>query len=340
MSVEINKPHVQRSGRPRTLIPLNRELNKSSISVLRFQDMVISDGKDRKFNFNRFRFLGVPTQRSIAKGKVVNAGRDDLVKELYALAIQEKQGHSILGHFKGGLVSYLRYIDSIAYIGDPFSLEIMFKCLKHYNAQRKRGKEISKAYGIQAILAWLLSKWGRYSDIRNLPIVPTKERSSTLTAYKVETELKSISRLLVNSLHKLMIHVEQSQTPSVHPMFSEELLTEQARLNNWSAIDLSNKRKAFRLCMMVPSVNKRNSNLSEEELKFNLLANHASRNSLYVFFMLTGMNHSVLSSMRRMEVKFKDINGGRYVFEGEKFRAGYKKIDSALGWLCCVIQWN
>ncbi|WP_045369447.1 hypothetical protein [Vibrio campbellii] len=331
MSDEINKPHVQHSGRPRTLIPLNRGLNKSSISVLRFEDMVISDGKDRKFNFNRFRFLGVPTQRSIAKGKVVNAGRDNLVKELYALAIQEKQGYSILSHFKGGLVSYLRYIDSIAYTDDPFSLEIMCKCLKHYNARRKRGKEISKAYVIQVILAWLLSKWGRYSDIRKLPIVPQKERSCALTAYKVETELKSISSLLVNSLHKLMSHVEQSQTPSIHPMFSEELLTEQARLNSWSAIELSNKRKAFRLCMMVPPVNKRNSNLSEEELKFNLLANHASRNALYVFFMLTGMNNAVLSSIRRMDVKFKDINGGRYVFEGEKFRAGYKKIDSSLG---------
>ncbi|MBF4280703.1 hypothetical protein EAY27_26850, partial [Vibrio anguillarum] len=90
-----------------------------------------------------------------------------------------------------------------------------------------------------------------------------------------------------------------------------------------------NKKYGFKKCMIPVPGTIKYSPLPLERLHRQVFYNQASRNWFFVFSMLTGMNKSVLANVRHEDVSFKNIGSGRFVFDGEKFRAGYKSLDNS-----------
>jgi len=314
-------------GRKRTKIVINKP--SASITPLRFEDMFLDCGCGVKSYTYRLRYRNIPTVKQIKAGNGVLAKRDDIVRDIHQRLTTLPEKKSNQGYFSG-LVSYFRYLDGINYQGDLFSNEIMGGCIKHFNNLRDKGEQVAKVEQIKTSLSFLLRQWNRESDLKALPEVAAKP-SSASKAFHVETELKPLSKVLVKGALTFQEAIENNQMLDIHPFFDDSLFSARAKRNGWTAHKVGVNRNGFKRCMkpMVPTIN--TSQLKLERLHRQVFYNHASRNWFFVFSMLTGMNKSVLANVRHKDVLFKSIGSGRFVFDGEKFRAGYKDLDNSCG---------
>ncbi|PSV32287.1 hypothetical protein [Photobacterium sp. GB-72] len=314
-------------GRKRTRIKI--EKNRAPIVQLSWKDMVLLCGDRRKAHTYRLRYLNAPTVKQIELGSEVLANRDDIVREIHQMLAPLPENQSKQHHFSG-LVYYFRYLDNIGYQGDAFSNAVMIDCIKHFNQLRDKGEQVSKALQIKDSLSFLLRQWSRESDLKTLPEVSAKSAALN-KAFQVELELKPLSKVLVKGALAFQEAIEKSKLLDIHPFFDEEMFSERAKSHGWTAHKIGTNRHGFRACMKPLAGTIKGSQLSSERLHRQVFYNHASRNWFFVFSMLTGMNKSVLANVRHKDIAFKSIGSGRFVFDGKKFRAGYKNLDNSCG---------
>ncbi|MBS9880837.1 hypothetical protein R7R52_09740 [Vibrio sp. 665] len=314
-------------GRKRTKITTKK--TSAPIILLRFEDMVLDSGNGYKAYTHRLRYLNVPTVNQIKSGNEVLANRDDIVREIHQKLNPLPKNRSKQTHFSG-LVSYFQFLDGIGYQGDLFSNAAMIDCIKHFNKLRERGELVSLAGNIKNSLSFLLRLWNRESDLKMLPEVAANLLAAN-KAFHVETELKPLSKILIKGALAFQEAIEKNELLEIHPFFDEQLFDEQARRNDWTPRQISIKKSGFKKCMKPQPGTIENSPLPLEQLNRQVFYNQASRNCFFVFSMLTGMNTSVLANVRYKDVSFKSIGSGRFVFDGEKFRAGYKSLDNSAG---------
>lgn len=326
-------------GRKRTKIAI--EKTRVLIIPLRFEDMVLDTGNGIKSCFYRLRYRNVPTVKQIKSGNEVLANRDDIVREIY-------QRLSLLPHkvtkqhYFSGLVSYFRYLDGIGYNGDLFSSAVMTDSIKHFNKLREKGMQVSAVIRIKDGLSVLLKLWNREADVKVLPDVVSSSPAAN-KAFHMETELKPLSKILVRGALAFEEAIEKNELLDIHPFFDEELFSEQAKSKEWTPPLTAQKKNGFKKCMIPVPGTIKDSPLPLERLHRQVFYNQASRNWFFVFSMLTGMNKSVLANVRHKDVSFKSIGSGRFVFDGEKFRAGYKDLDNSAGFSLrtkeLIIRW-
>ena len=326
-------------GRKRTKIAI--EKTRVLIIPLRFEDMVLDTGNGIKSCFYRLRYRNVPTVKQIRSGNEVLANRDDIVREIY-------QRLSLLPHkvtkqhYFSGLVSYFRYLDGIGYNGDLFSSAVMTDSIKHFNKLREKGMQVSAVIRIKDGLSVLLKLWNREADVKVLPDVVSSSPAAN-KAFHMETELKPLSKILVRGALAFEEAIEKNELLDIHPFFDEELFSEQAKSKEWTPPLTAQKKNGFKKCMIPVPGTIKDSPLPLERLHRQVFYNQASRNWFFVFSMLTGMNKSVLANVRHKDVSFKSIGSGRFVFDGEKFRAGYKDLDNSAGFSLrtkeLIIRW-
>ena len=314
-------------GRKRTKI--TKKKTSAPIIPLRFEDMVLDCGNGNKAYTHRLRYRGVPTVKQIESGSGVLANRDDIVRDIHQMLTPLPANKSKQRYFSG-LVNYFQYLDDIGYHGDLFSNAIMGDCIKHFNKLREKGAQVSKASQTQSSLSVLLRLWSRESDLKALPKVAASPLA-TDKAFHLETELKPLSKILVKGALAFQEAIEKNELLDIHPLFDEELFDEQAKRNGWTLRQIARKKYGFKQCMQPQARTIKDSPLPFERLNRQVFFNQASRNWFFVFSMLTGMNASVLSNVRHKDVSFKSIGSGRFVFDGEKFRAGYKNLDNSCG---------
>ncbi len=314
-------------GRKRTKIALKKK--SATVTALSYEDMVLNCGNGKRSYLNRLCYVNVPTIKKIASGNEILANRDNIVRTIFETLQPLPDSKSKESYFTG-LVDYFRYIDAKKYRGNIFDNEIMKNCLKHFNKLRNKGQYKSKATSIKLSLSFFLRQWNREADLKTLPEVPALAPSSGL-AFHVETELKPLSRVLIKGALSFKKAIEKKEFLNIHPFFDEKAFDELAQSNGWSKRQTSNKKKGFKGCMRAVSGTIKDSPLSLERLNQQVFYNHASRNWFFVFSMITGMNKSVLAQVRYRDVAFKNIGNGRFVFDGEKFRAGFKDLDNAVG---------
>lgn len=314
-------------GRKRTKITAI----KASVPVipLRFEDMVLDCGNGLKSYTHRLRYQNVPTVSQIKSGNAVLANRDDIVRDIHQRLTLLPVNQSKRAYFSG-LVNYFQYLDSINYQGDFFRNEVMSNCLKHFNKLSEKGEQVSIATQIKLSLSFLLRLWNRESDLRTLPEV-ARRASAQKKAFHVETELKPLSKVLVNGALTFQEAIEKNKQLDIHPFYDEERFNQQAKRYGWTSRQYLNKKRGFKDCMKPASGTIKTSPLPLERLHRQVFYNQASRNWFFVFSMLTGMNLSVLANVRHKDVSFKSIGSGRFVFDGEKSRAGYKSLDNSAG---------
>lgn len=314
-------------GRKRTKIT-TKKISKPIIPFC-FEDMVLDCGNGQKAYTHRLRYRNVPTVKQIESGIGVLANRDNIVRDIHQKLTHLPANNSKLVYLSG-IVSYFKYLDGIGYHGDFFSNAIMGDCLKHFNKLRDKGEQVSKVIQIKTGLSFLLRLWNRESDLKMLPEVRVRTLA-TNKAFHVETELKPLSKILVKGALAFQEAIETNELLGIHPFFDEELFSEQARRNGWTARQIGYKKRGFKVCMKPLHPNIKSSQLQLEQLNRQVFYNQASRNWFFVFSMLTGMNTSVLANLRYKDIAFKNIGSGRFVFDGEKFRADYKSLDNSAG---------
>lgn len=313
--------------RKRTKIALKKK--SAAVTALSHEDMVLICGNGKRSYLNRLCYVNVPTIKQIASGNEVLANRDNIVRTIFETLQPLPDSKSKESYFTG-LVDYFRYIDAKKYRGNIFDNEVMQICLKHFNRLRNKGQYISKASNIKLSLSFFLRQWNREADLKTLPEVPALAPSSG-QAFHVETELKSLSRILIMGALAFRTAIEKKEYPDIHPFFDEKSFLELAQSKGWSKRKISYKKRGFKDCMRSVSGTIKDSPLSLERLNQQVFYNHASRNWFFVFSMMTGMNKSVLAQVRYGDVAFKNIGNGRFVFDGEKLRAGFKDLDNAVG---------
>ncbi|MGF1701443.1 hypothetical protein L4D09_14185 [Photobacterium makurazakiensis] len=314
-------------GRKRTKIALNKPI--APVIPLRFEDMVLDGGNGLKAYTHRLRYRNVPAVKQIKSGNEVLANRDDIVRDIHQMLNPLPENKTKLGCFSG-LVAYFKYLDGIGYHGDLFRNAVMIDCIKHFNKLREKGVLVSVAEQIKNSLSFLLRQWNREADLKVLPEVAARTPAAN-KAFHVETELKPLSKVLIKGAVAFQEAIENNELLDIHPFFDEELFDEQARRNGWTLRQRAEKKKGFKWCMKPMGATLKDASLPLEQLHRQVFYNQASRNWFFVFSMLTGMNTSVLANVRHKDVSFKSIGSGRFVFDGEKFRAGYKDLDNSTG---------
>ncbi|MFA0482774.1 hypothetical protein [Vibrio sp. 10N.222.55.B11] len=314
-------------GRKRTKITTKK--TSAPIIPLRFEDMVLDYGNGRKAYTHRLRYRHVPTVKQIESGSGVLANRDGIVREIHQRLNSLPENWSKQGYFSG-LVTYFLYLDGIGYHGDLFTNAVMIDCLKHFNKLSEKGEQVSAAAQIKSGLSFLLRQWNREADLKVLPEVAALPLVAN-KSFHVETELKPLSKILVKGAVAFQEAIENNELLDIHPFFDEERFDEQAKRNGWTLRQGADKKKGFKQCMRSISANLKDASLPHERLHRQVFYNQASRNWFFVFSMLTGMNTSVLANVQHKDVSFKSIGSGRFVFDGEKFRAGYKDLDNSAG---------
>ncbi|CAI2291621.1 TPA: hypothetical protein ACVU44_000495 [Vibrio parahaemolyticus] len=314
-------------GRKRTKIALRKK--SATVTALSYEDMVLNCGNGKRSYLNRLCYVNVPTIKQIASGNEILANRDNIVRTIFETLQPLPDSKSKESYFTG-LVDYFRYVDAKKYRGNIFDNEIMQNCLKHFNKLRNKGQHLSKASSIKLSLSFFLRQWNREADLKTLPEVPALPPSSG-QAFHVETELKPLSRILIKGALAFRTAIEKKEYLDIHPFFDEKLFLELAQSKGWSKRKISCQKRGFKDCMRSVAGTIKDSPLSIGRLNQQAFYNHASRNWFFVFSMMTGMNKSVLAQVRYGDVAFKNIGNGRFVFDGEKFRAGFKDLDNAVG---------
>lgn len=312
-------------GRKRTEVVIKKTV--APIIPLRFEDMVLDVGNGNKCYPNRLRYRHVPTKKEIASGNCVLEERDAVVRKIYQALDPLPNNPTKINYFRG-VVCYFKYLDGIDYQGDLFSNSAMIDCIKHFNQIGKKGEQVAKSKNIKDGLSFLLKRWDREFDAMSLPLITARPPSES-KAFHVETELKPVSKLLLKGAFAFQEAIEKDQLLDIHPFFDEGLFKERAKKEGWTKSE--NKEHAFKWCMRPFNARIASSTLPLEQLHRQVFYNHASRNWFFVFSMLTGMNRSVLANVRYEDISFKDIGAGRFVFDGEKYRAGYKNLDNSAG---------
>ncbi|SON50122.1 conserved protein of unknown function [Vibrio tapetis subsp. tapetis] len=193
-----------------------------------------------------------------------------------------------------------------------------------------KGVQVSKVEQIKNSLSFLLRLWNRESDLKTLPEVAARPLVAN-KAFHVETELKPLSKILVKGALAFQEAIERKELLDVHPFFDEELFDDQAKRLGWTPNQIGSRKHGFKKCMNPQPGTVKSSPLSFDRLHRHVFYNQASRNWFFVFSMLTGMNSSVLANLRHKDIAFKSIGSGRFVFDGEKPRAGYKGLDNSAG---------
>ncbi|EGQ8650684.1 hypothetical protein ACUT7J_003373 [Vibrio cholerae] len=314
-------------GRKRTKITI--EKSSASVIPLRFEDMVLDSGNGLKAYTHRLRYRHVPTVGQIKSGNGVLANRDNLVKDIHQRLNPLPKNKTKQGYFSG-LVNYFQYLDGIDCQDALFSNATMINCIKHFNKLREKGEQVSIAQQIKCSLSFLLKQWNRESDLKMLPEVAAPPLVAN-KAFHVETELKPLSKVLVKGALTFQEAIEKNELLDLHPFFDEERFNEQAKRHGWTLHQMGTKKHGFKKCMKPTPPNLKESPLPLKKLNRQIFYNQASRNWFFVFSMLTGMNTSVLANVQHKDVLFKSIGSGRFVFGGEKFRAGYKGVDNSVG---------
>ncbi|MCG9579232.1 hypothetical protein L1D14_23810 [Vibrio tubiashii] len=314
-------------GRKRTKITTKK--TSAPFIPLCFEDMVLDCGNGNKAYTHRLRYRGVPTLKQIELGSGMFASRDDIVRDIHQTLTPLPANQSKQSYFSG-LVGYFKYLDGIGYHGDLFSNAIMGDCIEHFNKLREKGVRVSKAPLIKNSLSFLLRQWSRESDLKTLPEVAASPLAAN-KAFHVETELKSLSKILVKGALAFQEAIEKNKLLDIHPFFDEDLFDEQAKRLGWTPSQIGYKKRGFKRCMKPMAGTIKSSSLQLEQLNRQVFYNQASRNWFFVFSMLTGMNRSVLANVRHKDIAFKSIGSGRFILDGEKFRAGYKSLDNSAG---------
>ncbi|MAW98105.1 MAG: hypothetical protein CMN72_00345 [Sphingomonas sp.] len=247
--------------------------------------------------------------------KLINMKRDSFIRELYNLLPKDSQ--TAVTQFYS-ITEYIQWHDkhnSHLANQDYWNPSVIDDYMLYCSALCDKGGMKRTVWSSHtSVLRVLLNKLGKHKDATALPLISLDGEDPT--PYKglhPENELKPIAKLLIKAYRALERHFHDGTTPDIHPIYDEELSKQESlRLGQ-------NKKEQAQQVGAFKQVLRTNPN------------NPISQIAMMITFMFTGMNLTPMANMKIRDVKFKSLQGGKYIFEADKARAQHLEIDNAMG---------
>lgn len=313
-----------RTNKRKALQPSESMVRQSgSVEPLHIEDMVLNTSKPRLY-FKRLKYIGCPKLNSGDFGKsipqfkegveLIDARRDDFIRECYQL-IKDCTGASARVYFYG-LVNYLVWMDdsNVAIPEDGHLAWELIEAHMDWCEQQYRLGLISHSNHERGrkTISWLLRQNHRRHEAKKLPSI-NKVKTNT-KSLDLESELKPAVKALFNAYSNLLIHFRAGSIPSKHPLYDESLIEQVANKQGVTGRRLGAKKTAFAKVMHNTHQHK-----------------HIVEIAMMLTYMFTGMNKTPLSDMQISDVSFREVQGGKYLFNSVKGRANYQEQDNAIG---------
>ena len=313
---------VKHSRRKPVKVTGDMVISAASIEPLTIEQMTLKATNTTIAHFKRLKYNGCPklTKKGLLDPKVehIDMGRDGFARKMYYL-FEPGFNSSLATHFSH-LCKYIAWLDAKGYEavkGDYFQQSLIKAYMGQWDTWVKQGKYKKGTWSLaRAMLSALLKAQERHGEAKSLPVIKgIKKDTVSYEGIHVESELKPTAQALFRGFYGLAKHVKQGTVPKIHPLWDEERFNKHALTCEWNAQQKSSKESAFKVAVGINGT----------------WRNQLVRVAAMLCFMFTGMNTSPLLRMRRSDVKFKQIQGGKYLFEAEKGRAQHLELDNALG---------
>lgn len=291
------------------------------VTPIQIDDMVLHYKGAGKCYFKRLKYRGCPNVLAKPAGAfpanipLTDMQRDDVVRELYYL-MQANLTSITRTHFIS-VTHYFRWIDAQNRSipdNDYWHKELTDDYVTDMIQQIERNElHTTNAFRRKSSIKWVLLAMGRHRQARALTVIEGVRKSTRpRSGLHVEYELRPIAKLLLKAYTELLKHFTAGTRPTIHPLYDAELVEIQIHKRNVK----SPRRyvEAFTRALFKSHPH-----------------NHLVRVAMMLIFMFTGINTKPLSDMKISDVRFKQVRGGRYIFDTVKGRAGHGEQDNAMG---------
>jgi integrase len=292
---------------------------QAEVYQLCIEEMVLSPQGKASCHFKRLKYKGCPKLTSLAffpeKTKLIDMNRDAFIRDCYQ--IMKVNVNATTSSLFDNLIGYLRWCDeSEKRVQEADYLE---SCLIRDYMQEivmlveKGILSAAQATNRKKLISWLLIKAGRSAEAKSL--TPIK-RPETLgyQSLDIETELREVARSLFRAYRIMLKHFLDGSPLERHPLYDEKLIEREVKRQGGDIKALAASKAAFKTALIRTNPN-----------------NHIVSTAAMITFMFTGMNTTPLCKMRISDLTFREISGGKYIFNTEKGRAGFQLQDNSMG---------
>jgi hypothetical protein len=292
----------------------------ASIEPLTIEAMVLKAEGRTKAHFKRLKYNGCPNlskQGEFAISTVcIDMKRDDFVRDMYRLF---KPDFNVTSRTRfDELCVYIRWLDDKGHLAIEegyFHNDLIKLYMEGWRDRVSLNKAAPASMNnAKQMLNFILKAKGRYADAKRLPpVIGAAKSTKSYKAIHVESELKPTVKILFRGFKGLAIHLEKNTTPKISPMWDDVLFNDSVKKCGWSTQQKRYKAASFKKCLAGD------------------WRNQLTRIAAMICFMFTGMNTTPMLNMKRRDVYFKQIQGGKYVFDAIKGRSNYREIDNGIG---------
>ncbi len=308
------------SGRRKPL-KINHSMVKplANVEPLAIESLTLKASNTCTVHFKRLMYQGCPEiHRRDGSIQGIRVDREDFVRDMYNLFKPLFNKTWERTYFQ--LCGYVAWLDDNNYspINSNYFHKDLVKLYMEYWADlvRRGVYKRSSWQGSRKALSAILRAQDRHQEAKLLPSLKgVINDTESHKGIDIDTQLKPTARALFRAYYAFKQHVKEGTKPTVNPLWDEELFDKHI-----ASIGCNARQRA---------VHFRSFKTSVSTSKY--WENHISRIAAMLCFMFTGMNFSPLLNMRRGDVHFKQIQGGKYILDADKERAGYLELDNALG---------
>lgn len=325
-AVDKKKPARIKLGNKRKAVMPTREMVApiASVEPLNIEAMVLKAEGAANKHFKRLKYKGCPALSK--KGELeeptryINMKRDDFVRDMYRLL--KTDFNRTKGTNFDNLCLYIGWLDDNEHQtidGDYFHNNLIKLYMQDWGTRVAQNTASKGSWNTaKNMISFILKVLGRKEDAKRLPSIKGVKKSvKPHKAIHVESELKPTAKALFRGFNGLAMHLDNDSEPNINPLWDEVLFNDQADKYGWKVNQRANKTRAF--------INSVKGGTRTD------WRNQLTRIAVMICFIFTGMNTSPMLKMRRRDVCFKQIQGGKYIFDAVKARAGYLEIDNGIG---------
>ena len=297
-------------------------LPSAEVQQLQVESMVITIPGKTKCYFKRLKYKGCPvlsahTLDFYPDVDLIDMQRDAFIRTCYQ--VMERAITETTRTYFYGVIGFLTWADNTRQQvvgGDYLNMSLIMSYMGWCQAQVSLSN-MSKPSLTQRKkgLSWLLRELGRKHDASKLPLIKGgRLETKSHQALDLESELKAVAQALFRAYRGLLKHVGTGTLPERHPLYDEVLVKREAERLGLTGGKLAGHTSGFKRCYAGAHPN-----------------NHIVRVAAMITFMFTGMNTTPLYEMRISDVRFKAVQGGKYIFDSVKGRANFQEQDNTLG---------
>lgn len=314
----LDKPNKRRALQPtKELVRKNAE-----VLTLRPDDMVIVSPRGPLY-FKRLLYKNCPNVITISESSpsipLVDMQRENFVRKMFGVfsagvTATTESRFSVL-------IKFIQWVDSnnkSPVDSDWLHWNLIDGFMSWCGLQNSKGELSRQTWGrYRTNMAWILKRLNRAQEAKNLPAVKGVLKHTTHhSGLDVENELKPIVKRLFQAYRDLLVHYTASTLPKRHPLYDRDLLERIANEKGLKGLDRTHHFGAFSKSVSTA---------------YGHPNNHISKIAITICFMFTGMNTTPLQAMKIADIRFREVQGGKYILDSVKGRAGFQEQDNALG---------